>query len=223
MKDSAKAGFQAAIVAIAPTVMLVGYLYHPFIANLATDTEAVAAAARQDTFRWAVAHLLVAIGSGLIALAFLAIRAWLRETGEDRWSLVSIPFVVMASGLYSILPGMEFAIFAAVETGGDPAAAQAVIDPWFLPLLLTAAATFAIGVIGFAMSIARSGVLTPQLTAIVAGALVIMGIARFVPLGLVQFYVNGFAGIVALWPLAYAMWRGPQIQRAGHPRSMSAS
>lgn len=221
MNDTAKAGFQAAIVAIAPAVILVGFLYHPFIAIL-SDTEAVAAAASQDTFRWAVSHLLVAIGSGLIAVAFLAIRAWLREAGEDRWSAVAVPFVVMAGALYAILPGMEFTVLAAVETGGDPAAAQAAIDPWFLPLLLTAAATFAIGVFGFATAIARNGVLGPRFTVVVAGALIVMGVARFVPLGLVQFYVNGLAGIVALWPLAYAIWKHTEMQRAGQPRSMPA-
>jgi len=221
MKDTTKAGFRAAILVVAPAVMLVGFLYHPFIANL-PDTQAVAAAARQDTLRWAVAHLLVAIGSGLIAVAFLAVRAWLREAGEDRWSAAAVPFVVMAGALYAILPGMEFAVFAAVETGGDPAAAQAAIDAWFLPLLLTAAASFAIGAFGFAMAIARSGVLGPQLTVIVAGALIVLGIARFVPLGLVQFYVNGLAGIVALWPLAYAMWARSETRRAAQPRSISA-
>lgn len=222
MNDNAKAGLRAAIAIIAPAVMLTGFLYHPFIANL-PDTDAVAAAASQDTLRWAVAHLLVAIGSGLIAVAFLAIRSWLREAGEDRWSAVAVPFVVMAGALYAILPGMEFAVFAAVETAGDPAAAQAAIDPWFLPLLLTAAATFAIGALGFAVAIARSGVLAPRLTVIVIGALVIMALARFVPLGLVQFYVNGLAGIVALWPLAYAMWRRPEMQGAGQPRSVPAN
>jgi hypothetical protein len=221
MKNTAKAGFQTAVVAIAPAVMLVGLLYHPFIANL-PDTEAVAAAAAQDTLRWAVAHLLVAIGSGLIAVAFVAVRAWLREAGEDRWSAAGVPFVVMAGALYAVLPGMEFTVLAAIETRGDPAAAQAAIDPWFLPLLLTAAATFAIGAFGFAMAIVRSGVLTPPLTLLVAGALVVMGIARFVPLGLVQFYLNGLAGIVALWPLAYAIWKRPQMQAAGQQQSMPA-
>jgi hypothetical protein len=221
MNYTAKARFRAAIVAVAPAVMLVGFLYHPFIANL-PDTEAVAAAAGQDMFRWAVAHLLIAIGSGLIAVAFLAVRAWLREAGEDRWSAVAVPFTVMAGALYAILPGMEFSVLAAIETGGDPAAAQAAIDPWFLPLLLTAAATFAIGAFGFALAIVRSGVLTQRHTVIVAGALIVMGVARFVPLGLVQFYVNGLAGLVALWPLAHEMWRQPARGTGEHARSFQA-
>ncbi len=46
-------------------------------------------------------------------------------------------------------------------------------------------------------------------------ALVVMAAARFVPLGLVQFHVGGAAGIVALWPLAWHMWRRPAARAAG--------
>lgn len=215
MNDASQIGYRNAIVAIAPAVMMAAFLYHPFIANL-PDAHAVAAAAGHDTSRWAVSHLMIGIGSGLIAIAFLAIRAWLRDAGEERWSPLAVPFVVMGATLYAILPGMEFTIIAAVHTGADAAAAQAAIDPWFLPLLLSAAALFAIGTAGFALAIVRSDVLTPRLAVIVASALIVMGIARFVPLGLVQFYVNGIAGLVALWPLAYTMRSvAPHVQDRG--------
>jgi hypothetical protein len=41
----------------------------------------------------------------------------------------------------------------------------------------------------------------------------------------VQFYVQGVAGIVALWPLAYEMWKHPEAARppAGQPRPMPAA
>jgi hypothetical protein len=45
-----------------------------------------------------------------------------------------------------------------------------------------------------------------------------------VPVGAVQFYVQGAAGIVALWPLAYEMWKHPETARpAGQPRPMPAA
>jgi hypothetical protein len=44
-------------------------------------------------------------------------------------------------------------------------------------------------------------------TRLVAGALVIMALSRFVPLSAVQFYVQGLACYAALLPLAYAMWQ----------------
>jgi len=70
------------------------------------------------------------------------------------------------------------------------------------------------------MGIVHSGVLGPQLTWLVVGALVLMAVARFVRLG-VALYVGGMAGIVALWPLAYEMWKHPEAARAaGQPRPM---
>jgi nitric oxide reductase large subunit len=89
---------------------------------------------------------------------------------------------------------------------------------------LTAAVTFAIGVFAFAKGIADSRILSRRLTWLVVGALVVMAVARLVPVGAVQFYVQGAAGIVALWPLAYEMWKRPEAARpAGQPRPMPAA
>lgn len=206
MTEATRTRYRAAITAIAPVMLAAGFLYHPFIPNL-TDTAAVAAAATQDTFRWGLSHLMVGVGSGFIALAFLAIRGRLRDAGEKRWSAAALPFVVMGSTLFAILPGMEFTVLAAVETRAEVAAAQAAVDPWFLPVLLTGSAIFALGILGFALGIARSGILSPRLSTLVFGALVVMAVVRFVPLGLVLFYVGSAATILALWPLAYEMWR----------------
>lgn len=206
MNDTIRAGFRPAVTLIAPAVLAAGLLYHPFIPNL-TDAASVAAAAKQDTFRWGLAHLMVGIGSAFIALAFLAIRSWLRDAGEERWSAAALPFVVMGSTLFAILPGMEFAVLAAVEMGADVTAAQAAVDPWFRPVLLTGSAIFALGILGFAIGIVRSGILSPRLGTFVFGALVVMAVVRFVPLGPVLFYVGSAATILALWPLAYEMWR----------------
>ena len=48
------------------------------------------------------------------------------------------------------------------------------------------------------------------MTWLVVGGLAVVAVARFVPLGSVQFYVQAAAGIVALWPLAYTMWTEPE-------------
>src|SRR5918994_961188 len=165
MSTTTQARFRAAIVAIAPAVLLFAFVYHPYIANL-TDKAAVAAALASDTTRWGLSHLAVGVGSGLAVLAFLAIRGYLREAG---------------------------------------------------------ALSFALGVFGFAVGIVRSGVLGPRLTWLVVGALFVMAAARFVPLG-AAIYVGGLAGIVALWPLAYEMWKHPEPARpAGQPRPMPAT
>lgn len=222
MSQATRARFGAAIVALAPAVMLVGLFAHPYIATL-PDEAAVAEAVAADTTYWGLVHLTAAVASGLLVLAFLAIRSYLREAGEERWSILALPFIVMGSTLFAILPGMELAPLAAAEAGVDVEVVQAALAPWFIPILMTGAITFAVGVFAFAKGIADSRVLSRRLTWLVVGALVVMAISRLVPVGAVQFYVQGAAGIVALWPLAYEMWRRPATRPAGQPRSAPAT
>lgn len=210
----------AAAVALAPAVILAAFLTHPFLARL-PDADAVAAALSANTTRWAVAHVLTAVGSTLIALAFLAIRAHLREVSHDRLTAWGLPFVVVGSVLYAVLPGLEFAPLTAAETGGDVAAVQAAMQPWFIPIFATAAITFAIGIYTFARAISDSTILSPRTRQLVVTGLAVMAIARAVPLGVVQFHVQGLAGLVALWPLAATMWHTPSAVTASprYPRS----
>jgi hypothetical protein len=200
-------------------VLLVGFFYHPYISP-PTDPVAIAAAAAPDTTRWGLAHLAISVGYGLVVLAFLAIRSYLSEAGEERWSILVLPFIVVGSTLFVVLTGMEIGLMAAAETGADVQAVQSALFPWFIPILLTGALSFALGVLGFAMGIIRSGVLGPRLTWIVVGALVVMAVARFVPLSVAP-YVIAAAGIAALWPLAYEMWKYPEpAQPATQARPM---
>ena len=60
---------------------------------------------------------------------------------------------------------------------------------------------------GFAAAIVRGALLSPALTWLTAGALVVMAATRFVPLAAALLYIGPAAGIVAFWPLAYWMWR----------------
>jgi hypothetical protein len=159
-----------------------------------------------------LSHLAVGVGSGLVVLAFLAIRSYLREAGEERWSILALPFIVMGSTLFAFLPAMEIAMLGAAEAGADVQAVLIAMDPWFFPTFLAAALIFALGVLGFAMGIVRSGVLGPRLTWLVVGALVVMAAARFVPAGAAT-YVGGASAIVALWALAYEMWKHPEAAR----------
>ena len=191
-------------------MLLGGFIYHPYVAN-ATDEAALAEAAASDATRWGLSHLAIGVGYALMTLAFLAIRSYLRESGEERWSVLALPLAVMGSALFMILTGMEFAPLAAAETGGDVEATQSELIPWFIPILATGAITFTLGALGFAMAVTRSRVLSAQLTGLVVGALVVMAAARFVPLGAAQ-YVIGVAGVVAFWPLAFEMWKHPDAR-----------
>jgi hypothetical protein len=206
-----QARLRPAAIVIAPAMLFAGFVYHPYVSN-ATDAEAIANAVVADTTRWGIAHLAIGVGYALIVLAFLAIRSYLRESGEERWSSVALPLVAVGSALFAILPGMEFAPLAAAETGGDVEGAQEELMPWFVPILLMGAITFTLGVLGFAMAIVRSGILKRQVQRIVVGALVVMAAARFVPLGAAQIVI-GVAALVALWPLAYEMWKRPTMSQ----------
>lgn len=212
---------RAVAVAIAPAVLLLAFAWHPHIAGRLPNDAAIAAAVEADPTRWGVAHLLTAVASALVALAFLAVRSHLREAGEERWSPLALPFVLVASTLYAVLPGFEFAPLAAAETGGDVAAAQGALTSWFLPVLVAGAVTFALGTLGFAAAIARSRVLSPSLTWLVVVALIVMAATRLVPLAAVQFWVQGVAALLALWPLVPAMWAWSP-RPAGEPRSAPA-
>lgn len=207
MTVTTKARFRAAITAIAPALLLLGFAYHPYVAN-ATDESALAESAASDTTRWGLAHLAVGVGYALLALAFIALRSYLRDAGEDRWSARALPFAVLACGLFPILTGMEFALLAAAETGGDVEGAQSELMPWFIPILVPAAVSFTLGAVGFAIAISRSRVLSNRLTRIAAGALVVMAVTRFIPAGAAQIAI-GVAGAVAFWPIALTMWSNP--------------
>ena len=218
MSTTTRARIQAAIVAVAPTVLFLGFAYHPYFTN-ATDEEAITAAVAADTTRWGLAHLAIGVGYALLALAFIALRSYLREAGEERWSSLALPFAVLGSALFPILTGMELALLATAETGGDVEAAQTELFPWFVPLLVTGAISFTLGAVGFAIGIARSGVLGRQLTWLAVGAFVVMAAARFVPLGAAQIVI-GVAALVALWPVAIAMWKHSEVGPADQPRSI---
>jgi hypothetical protein len=200
---SRRARLGGAIVGLAPAVLLAGFFYHPYLSR-PTDEGVIAAAAASDPTRWELAHLLVAVGYSLLALAFLAIRSYLRDAGENRWSALALPPIILGNTLFVVLTGMEITLGAVGETNGDLEAVQAALFPWFVPVLLIGGVCFALGAFGFARGIVRSGVLGRRASWLVGGALVGMAVARFVPLSAAP-YVIAVAGVVSLWPLAYRM------------------
>jgi hypothetical protein len=170
-------------------------------------------AAASDTFRWGISHLMTGVAAALLLLAFLAIRSYLRDAGDDRWSALALPFVIFGGTLYAILPGMEFAALAAAETGDDVLAAQAAIEPWFVPVIVTGGVASAIGIMGFAKGVWTVGIDALGVPRFVVVAFGAMAVARIVPLTGVQFYVQAVAAVIAMWPLAYTMWRYPEARR----------
>ena len=224
--DTGRNQWRTIAVVVAPVVLLAVFVTHPYLSGRLPNDAEVAAAVAAGPTRWGAVHLATTVASGLIILAFLAVRTYLREAGEDRFSALGVPFVVIGSTLFAVLPGMEFAPLAAAETGATTAEIEAVqeaLASWFLPVLVTGALAFAIGVFAFARAISIVTVGSRGLTRVVVAALIVMAVSRFVPLAAVQFYVQGVAVVVALWPLAYAMRTQAAPYTAGQSRPMPTS
>jgi hypothetical protein len=217
--------WRIAVLIATPAVLLAALVAHPYLSGRLPNDAEVAEAVAGGTTLWGLVHLATSVASGLIILAFLAVRSYLREAGEDRFSALGVPFIVIGSTLFAVLPGMEFAPLAAAETGATTAgieATQEALTSWFVPVLASGALAFAIGVFSFARAISVTTLGGPALSRVVVVALIVMAVSRVVPLAAVQFYVQGVAAIVALWPLAYAMRTQPAPYTAGRSRPMPA-
>jgi hypothetical protein len=208
---------RAGTIALGPLFLMAAMFYHPYIADL-TDESQVAGAMSTHvrTARWGLSHLAVAAGLGLLLLAMLAVRTHLREAGEHRWSAVAVPFLVMGTIVFTFLPAMEIAMIGAFDAGTDPVALQANLSTWFVPLMVTSAVLSGVGTVLLAAGIVRSGVLAAPQARIVAGALAVLAVSRFVPQGR-ALYVGAVAAVVALVPIAIRMWN--EIPAAGRTRS----
>lgn len=113
-----------------------------------------------------------------------------------------MPLVLLGSTLYAVLPGLEFAPLAAAETGANVEEAARAVLPWFVPIHVIGALAFGWGVLAFGKAICDSDILTTRIERLVAVALAVMAVARFVPISAVHFYVQGAAAIAGLWTLA---------------------
>ncbi len=189
-----------------PVLLLAAFLWHPPIPGRLPDDAAVAEAAAADLTRWGLVHLAAVIGSAAIAVSFVAVREYLRGHGDRRLSAFGLGAVVIGSVLYAVLPGLEFAHIAAHETGADMEATQAALTEWFLVFLLGGSLVFLLGCAAFAVAVMRTRPLGGSLDGVVAGALIVFALARLVPIGAVQFYVQSAAAMLALLPLAVGTW-----------------
>jgi hypothetical protein len=199
---------------IGPVLLLAAFVWHPPIPGRLPDDAAVAEAAAADLTRWGLAHFTAVLASAAIAVAFVAVREYLRAHGDRRASALGLGAVVIGSVLYAVLPGMEFAQIAAHETGADMEAAQAALKEWFLIFLFGGSLVFLLGCAAFAVAVMRTRPLGGSLDGVVAGALIVFALARLVPIGAVQFYVQSAAALLALLPLAVGMWGPTKTRRA---------
>lgn len=191
-----------AIIALAPAVLSAGFLLHPFIGAGKPDQAVIAQAADGHTTQWGVAHLVLALSSALLILAFLSVRVWLRGAANEVWSARGVPFIVLGSTLYALLPAMEMSPLFAAKAGVDVEAVARALVPWFIPIIISSSITYLLGVGMLACGIADSRLLSPSVTRVVVVGLVVSAVSRFVPITAVQFYVQSAAALAAFWTLA---------------------
>src|SRR6185503_18812079 len=144
------------------------------------------------------------VGSALMVIAFISVRDFLVRSGA-RMGAHALSWVAFGGVLYAVLPGFEFSALAAAQTGGDIVKVEQALEPWFLPTLFVGAIANAIGVFGFARAVRTAPVMEPTQSKVVVIALVVMAVSRFIPLGAVQFYTQGVAGVVGLLTIAFVM------------------
>ncbi|WP_137992000.1 hypothetical protein [Streptomyces vilmorinianum] len=77
-----------------------------------------------------------------------------------------------------------------------------------MPVRLVGSPLFTVGTVLFAAASTRTATFGLVATAVIGGALVVFGLGRLVPVGVVQFYVQSAAALLALLPLAVAIGVG---------------
>lgn len=199
----------AIAVAAGPLILLAGILWHPFIPDL-RDNADVVQHMQADTGTWFGAHFLVAIGSAVLLLGFLAVQAHVRTTvGRDPWTGRAIAPLVVGTILFVMLPAMEIGLLAVEKAGGDLLATHNALDTWFMPILLIGSVIFGVGMILFAIGVHKANILPSGLSRLVVVGFVAFALSR------IPFTLALMAGIVAvnvaMLPLAATMWKAGSV------------
>lgn len=208
-------GDRAISLAIAPVVLLAGALIHPYLGNLPNTSDLIEAVTSQPV-RWATGHLVLGLGIALMVLAFFIVRTHLHDRGEDRWSFWSVPLVTVGLGLSGFMVGAEGFGGRAAADSADVQAFFEALEAWGIATYLSANLLLTLGLIGFAVAVAKSQILGRAATWVVVGGAVIQAVGLFLPMGWAAHLVAGGA-LLFTWPIAYNLWSLPS--RIGGDRS----
>jgi hypothetical protein len=215
MSVSTQARLRAGVVIVTPVVVLIGFIWAPYLSDF-TDNSAVADEIAANTTRWNWAAIISGVGLALTPLLAFSIRNYLREAGEQRWSFIAVPLVTIGAGLLAFLAGSEFATGPAIDSGASGSAVLDAREDWFMPMIFIALAIFAAGFLSLAAAVRTSRVLSDAQSWVVVGALVVLAVSLFIPVTGGQ-YLVGIAAIVAAWPLGYRMWNVPSATAGVQP------
>jgi len=203
MSERARTWAGAAVLFIAPAVFLAGVLAHPFVSDY-TRTSLVADAISAAPGQWAVAHLILAVGLGLMPLVVLVIRDQFRRVGEQRWSAAGAPLLIVGASLLGAYAGTEITLAAVVNSGGNVLAVRVADATLTAPLFLGGVLLFGLGWLSVAMAFYRARILPSALNWWAMVALVAIPIASFIPQTWGT-YAYGLAIIMVCWMVGYRM------------------
>ena len=209
MSDGAKDKLRAAVVFIAPVVLLVGFFYQPYISDF-TDTVEFGEEVAAGSTRWLWSQTVIALSVVLTILAIFSIRIYLRDAGEDLWSFLAVPLVTVGAATFVFVLGFAgLAGWTVTELGGSVAGVAEFFDEvggFGDAIFIIGGILFGLGLLSLAAAVKLSGTLADSVAWLVVIALVVNVIAGFIPTGWGT-YVIGVTAIVALWPIAYQMWQ----------------
>lgn len=211
MSDLTHARVRAAIVMLAPLVLLAGALWHPYVANEMNAADVEAGLAAGD--RWIWSHIVLAFGFGLMVAAIHAIVNYVHEAGERTWSGLAMLLGAVGGVGYGFLVGAEgLGARFAVDAGADVSMFVTGFEPWF-GVFFGFVILFSLGVLSLAVAIWRSHALKMNELRLTEVGLMATAVLALVPMGWAGLAASA-TSIVAFWPVAYEMWRH------GAPQSM---
>jgi hypothetical protein len=197
---------EAAVVAVAPVILLLGFVYQPYIGDY-SDTAAGASTIAEHADRWALAQIVIGIGMALTLVALVVVRELLSTRGENRWSFYALPLLLVGgAGIMAAEAGGALLLAAVANSGVDVVAVMDAATVWENAVFGVVALLFGLGWLGYAVALWRAQLLERSTTQIVIGAIVVLVVSVFLPWGWASF-VSAVALIVVLWPLAARIWR----------------
>lgn len=148
--------------------------------------------------RWAIVHLTIALGVGLVLLAAVAIRRQFRIAGEHRWSGIGIPLLIVGGVLQGAVVGAEITLAAVVNSRLDVVAGLIEAETWTRPLFMGAMALFVMGWLSFAVAFRKVPILPAARNRLAIALLVAILIATFIPQTTGN-YLLGISMLVVSW------------------------
>lgn len=195
--EVARAQVDRAVLFVAPVVFLAGLVAHPFVRNY-MDTEVIATAISGAPGRWGMAHLIIALGVGLVLLAALAIRRQFQIAGEHRWSGIGLALLIVGGVLLGAVVGAEITLSAVVNSGFDVLAVLIEAETWTRPLFIGGIALFALGWLSFAVAFHKVAMLGQTRSRLAIMALIAIPVGTLIP-QTTGSYVYGVAVLVVSW------------------------